>query len=211
MRKQNESSGQEIHGCNWSEGRERGARQEQIAREQRGQGGGDGAMEEWRAVKGFEATHQISSIGRVRTMKASCNRPAGRILRQWTGPSGYCSVGICDGKRKGHFYVHALVAAAWIGERPAGADINHENGKKQDNRPDNLSYVSRSENMKHSFRIGINKNRGESHCCAKLKLEDVLTIRAERGKTSRSMLAKRFVVTVSAIKQIWHRRTWAHI
>lgn len=49
--------------------------------------------------------------------------------------------------------VHALVAAAFIGERPEGLDVNHKDGDKTNNRACNLEYVTRSENVLHSFDV----------------------------------------------------------
>jgi len=49
---------------------------------------------------------------------------------------------------------HKLVALAFIGERPKGLVINHKNGNRADSRPENLEYVTQSENTRHGFRAG---------------------------------------------------------
>lgn len=67
--------------------------------------------------------------------------------------SGYLTFS-CDGKCT---YVHRIVYETFIGPIPQGYDINHENGIKTDNRVENLTAVSRSENQLHAFRNGLNK------------------------------------------------------
>lgn len=54
--------------------------------------------------------------------------------------------------------VHQLVAAAFIGPKPKGKEVNHKDGNKKNNRADNLEYCTRSENILHSYwHLGRNK------------------------------------------------------
>jgi len=55
------------------------------------------------------------------------------------------------------FKVHELIARAFIGDRPTNYDIDHINGDRLDNRPSNLRYVTRSQNLR-----GYQKVRGKS-------------------------------------------------
>lgn len=52
---------------------------------------------------------------------------------------------------------HSIIMKAFVWERPIDKngypyDINHKNWIKTDNRLENLEYVSRKENIKHSFK-----------------------------------------------------------
>ena len=53
--------------------------------------------------------------------------------------------------------VHGLIARAFLGPRPDNHDIDHINGDGFDNRPSNLRYVTRSQNLR-----GYQKVRGKS-------------------------------------------------
>jgi hypothetical protein len=95
----------------------------------------------------------VSSHGRVAAIK-----PIKRILTQFLDKSGYSIVSIVG--IGGRVRVHNLVAAAFIGKKPFGVQVNHKDGIKGHNYPDNLEYISQKENLRHAFRTGLMKNSG---------------------------------------------------
>lgn len=99
-------------------------------------------MEEeiWKPVKGYEGKYEVSSIGRVRSL--NYNNSGEVHLLAFTGIR-YCQVGLTkDGKQRS-FYVHRLVAEAYLPEPKEGeTQVNHKNGDKRDNRISNLEWVS---------------------------------------------------------------------
>ncbi len=52
-------------------------------------------------------------------------------------------------------YVHRLVVEAFIGEIPAGQEVNHISGQKVDNRIENLEVVTHSQNTAHAWDTGL--------------------------------------------------------
>ena len=61
-----------------------------------------------------------------------------------------------DGKRT-TFYVHRLVAMAFVPGYFEGATVNHKNEDHHDNRADNLEWMTKEENNAygtHNFRVG---------------------------------------------------------
>lgn len=113
-------------------------------------------MEEiWKDIPGYEGYYQVSNTGKVKSLDGYYKRKYPIILK----PSlhrGYYRVVLCVDQNRKSIHVHQLVMLAFTGE-PNGLQINHINGIKTDNRLCNLEYVTQSENMKHAYRIGLEK------------------------------------------------------
>ena len=108
-------------------------------------------IEWWKDIPGYEGKYQASTKGRIR------NSRTGRILALHPN-RGYLKIGIMkDGKRR-YYRVHRLVWEAFNGQIPDGYEINHINENKLDNRLENLSLLTRKENINwgtHTERAAI--------------------------------------------------------
>ena len=59
--------------------------------------------------------------------------------------------------------VHQIMAIAFLGKKPKGYQVDHINGDKSDNRPENLRYVTRKQNLRGARNShGRSKYRGVS-------------------------------------------------
>lgn len=172
-------------------------------------------MEEWRPV--FHGLYEVSNVGRVRRRTAKRGTRAGRIRKPRCGKrfADYENLPLwIDGKQQ-NFTVHSLVAEAFIGPRPDGMDINHKNGDKKDNRPENLEYVTRAENIRHAFRTGLAKARdlrGELNGYAKLSASDAASIFTlyKSGVPVRE-LSVRYCTHPSNVRLIVLGKAWKHV
>ena len=71
-----------------------------------------------------------------------------RLLKGSIGRKGYLRVGISiDGVCK-NYYIHALIALAWHGDRPNGFHVDHIDFDNVNNRPENLRYLDPKENSR---------------------------------------------------------------
>jgi hypothetical protein len=75
----------------------------------------------------------------------------GRILKQYRHTNGYLYLALTgsDGKTAKHSYIHRLVAQAFIENPDNLTQVNHKNCDKEDNRVDNLEWVTAQENILH--------------------------------------------------------------
>lgn len=99
---------------------------------------------------------------------------------------------------------HRLVYHHFKGEIPHRKVINHINGIKRDNRPENLEAVTPSENMKHAYRTGLRNQDGERNNASKLTDNQALEIRETYaiGGITKTRLAAKFGVSQTTVSNI---------
>lgn len=117
--------------------------------------------EEWRDVVGYEGAYSISNLGRVRRDLAARGHKVGKILKPgmcWR----YLGVGLCYRKTQKTFYIHQLVARAFIGQPPKGMEVNHIKQPTTNNRLSNLEYVTHQENIRLAVKEGL-MPKGDKH------------------------------------------------
>ena len=109
--------------------------------------------EEWRWVVGLEGKYKVSNLGRVRSYIKG-----GRIKSPNKTKCGYLVVNLFYDCGLHGKLVHRLVAEAFIPNPENKRTVNHKNGNKEDNRVENLEWMTTSENVKHAFETGLKKN-----------------------------------------------------
>jgi hypothetical protein len=111
---------------------------------------------------------------------------------------------------------HRLVYLVLVGDIPDGYVINHINGIKSDNRPENLEAVTPRENIRHMIDVLEVGAYGEQHHDARLTEDDVRYIRSlydgvafKSGQATE--LAKRFGISRMSVYNVAKRKTWKHV
>jgi hypothetical protein len=119
-------------------------------------------------------------------------------------PSGYLTVrALIDGVRV-HGMAHRVVWQHFRGDIPDAYEINHDNGIKGDNRPDNLLCGTASENVMHAHRTGLIDQSGERNNASKLTNTQVAQIRLayDRGGYTMLQLAHQFDVSFQHVSKL---------
>lgn len=158
----------------------------------------------WRDVPGYEGLYQVSNKGRVKSLHTYHGKYQ-KILRASTS-KGYQQVILLKNKVK-CFFVHRLVAQAFIPNPENKPTVNHINGIKSDNRVENLEWADGYEQMRHAIDKGLLVNGcGENNPNSKLTNEQAEQIRKDyvKGSTIAGCyaLAKKYDVSHSAIHLI---------
>ena len=127
-------------------------------------------MEEiWKPVVGYEGLYEVSSLGRVKSLEKTISREKNgkwiqseRILKNSHQGNGYLATTIYKNGKPKRINIHRLVCISFIPNTNKKPCVNHKNGIKSDNRPENLEWVTFSENTFHAFKKGLLKPlRGE--------------------------------------------------
>ena len=93
-------------------------------------------MEEvWKNIEGYEGLYQVSSMGRVKSLKFTKE-----IIMELTYTHGYFRVGLCRNGKAKHHLVHRLVAEAFIPNPDNLPIINHKDECKTNNVVENLEW-----------------------------------------------------------------------
>ena len=110
-------------------------------------------------IIGYEGLYQISNLGNVKSLfrhKPNGQEVKEKILSSCCDTVGYPCTSLWKNGKGKMFRNHRLVATAFIGEIGYKMDINHIDGIKSNNNLYNLEIVSRSENIIHAYRTGLN-------------------------------------------------------
>ena len=109
--------------------------------------------EEWKNIEGYGGDYTISNTGRIKSHKA--NKETELIPYTNKSSNGYLVIGLSDGKKRTRHTIHRLVASHFIPNPDNKPQVNHKDGNKRNNRVDNLEWVTQSENIKHSYYVGL--------------------------------------------------------
>lgn len=181
--------------------------------------------EAWRTIPGYEGLYEISSIGLIKSLPRLVWRFQGsfiskeRILNPAVSDQGYLRTPLCkDGKQK-YYYVHILVAEAFLGPRPKDCDVDHIDKNRLNCRLENLRYLHYSKNRgkpgssnpnSHESQISkIGRVRYGDDLSRKLNSESVLEIRKliEDG-FKHTEIAKKYNIDPSMISKIKIGLSW---
>lgn len=87
----------------------------------------------WKPIKNYEGLYEVSSLGRIKRLKGKTKRKDGlynvvsadRILTPIIS-EGYLKVSLWKGNEGLSFYVHVLVAIAFVGNPDKKSYVNHK-------------------------------------------------------------------------------------
>lgn len=127
---------------------------------------------EWKNIPGYEKLYKVSNYGEVKVKRRVIYQMIDgevqpmrvakeHLLVPFDNGNGYLVASLLDddGKRK-NFYIHRLVADAFIPNPNSYPQVDHIDYNRKNNRVTNLRWVSVTENLRHS-----SCNRPKSRMC----------------------------------------------
>ena len=177
--------------------------------------------EVWEDITGYEGFYQVSNFGDVRSCDRVSDVPEGkrngykRILKSKAmilrlNKQGYFRVGLTRNSQSKDYFVHRLVAFAFLDGYFDGAEVNHIDNCPSNNSASNLEYVTRKGNMAHAAALGRMEKGSDRHN-AKLKESDIPKIKSRLALGhSQRKIAKDYSVHQRVIWLIANGKSWRH-
>jgi|TARA_R110000851_G_scaffold298994_1_gene454780 hypothetical protein len=184
----------------------------------------------WKDVVGCGGYYQVSSIGRVRSLdrkisyiknnKKTVMFKKGKILALSTDKDGYKKILLVVNSQRKMMRVNRLVGITFLNNFENLPVVHHLNAIRDDDRVENLQWVSHSTNAKEAFKIGSRNQKGTLNNAARLNPEKVkmikelwahnVKIKKERNfpPFPRSWIAKAFKVSQSCIANVIYSGYW---
>jgi hypothetical protein len=170
-------------------------------------------MEIWKDIENFVGYYQISSYGNVRSLdrEVNCNfgkrQVLGKLLKPIKNPHGYFHVSLKNGEKKVTAKIHRLVATHFLHKPCEELEVNHKDGRKENNSVSNLEWVTKKRNQEHAYEIGL-KRILDKRINSKLTIENAKFIQLNYGRLTCKELANLFNVSESTIWHCAKGRTW---
>lgn len=166
---------------------------------------------EWRVIPGY-SRYSVSDTGLVRRDVRIHNSMPG-LVSMSVRHGGYwgCALTSDDGSYQNPT-VHTLVAAAFLGPRPAGMMVCHNDGNPKHNVVGNLRYDTATGNVHDAIRHGT-QARGTRQHLAKLNENKVAEIRRRfiQEPVTQATLADEYGISSSTMLSLIKGETWTHV
>lgn len=156
-----------------------------------------------KSIKGYEGLYSITKSGKVWSHRSN------RYIKCSPTTRGYRKVALCHKGEVTTKFVHRLVMESYKPTLNQGLDVNHIDGDKVNNNLSNLEWCTRSENIKHAFRLKLSCNEGVKHSQSKLTELDIRYIRL--SPRSNVELGKLYGVVHQTISNVRNGWSWNHI
>lgn len=106
----------------------------------------------------------------------------GKRVRPSYDKDGYLTIQLSNEGRLGYYKIHRLVAKAFIPNPENKPQVNHKNGIRDDNRVENLEWVTAKENVRHAYDVLGRKSHGKKVKCVETQ-EQFQTVQEASEKT----------------------------
>ena len=121
----------------------------------------------YKSIKGYEGIYEINELGKIRSIDriveckdGSIRKYKGKELKPSMYKGGYSNVQLCKNGISKTWGVHRLVAEAFLPNPNNLPEVHHKNHDTNDNRIQNLKWVSKDEQIDNHWRSAQTKVQG---------------------------------------------------
>lgn len=178
----------------------------------------------WKDIDGYEGSYQVSNLGRVRSLTRTVKTRGGtrqieareKVVHKMK--IGYVGVNLSLSGKNKLFYVHRLVAQAFIDNPTGKPQVNHKDFNRENNNVDNLEWVTYAENNKHAWGKRGREPSKLCTCVGEEKPNSVLTneqakevVRLLHDGVSPKKISEKLGASIKAIYKISQGKNWKHL
>ena len=167
--------------------------------------------EQWKplVIDNYKTRYLISNFGHVK------NKKTGKILlsSHMSNDNHHCiSLRIKKGQKKAKtYYIHRLVAIAFIPNPENKPEVNHINGDKSCNYDFNLEWCTRTENQIHAAKHGLtNANHNNVRRTSEDQVIRICEM-LEENKLNQKEIARRVGCSRHSVFNILHKKSYTKI
>lgn len=167
-------------------------------------------QEIWKDVVGYEGCYAVSNFGNVKALckidKQGHFRKE-RLLILARTKDGYLRTHFSNGKNQKHYLVHRLVQITFNSSIPENYEVNHKNGIRHDNRPENLEAISHTENVRYSKdKLGANYATYGNGRMTKEQREQIFELR--KNGLQFEKIGKILGFSKTQVRNVWYGKCW---
>jgi hypothetical protein len=99
-------------------------------------------------IAGYNGDYTVDENGIIRSYKTGCPHVMSVAINK---KSGYANIKLCKNNVITTYMVHRIVATAFLPNPENLPQVNHKNKNRNDNRVENLEWISVADNLKESY------------------------------------------------------------
>lgn len=150
-------------------------------------------------IKGYEGLYSADESGNIWSHRQR------KFLKPWIIGHGYEMVMLYKDTTPKKFLTHRLIALTFVPNPENLREVNHKDGERRNNRPENLEWVTSKENKAHAWKAGLYTHR-------KLTDEDIREIkRLSKTGMYQKEIGLRFGIKQGYVSGIVIGKYWGHI
>lgn len=100
-------------------------------------------VEKWKPIEGYEGLYEVSNLGTIKNLKKNS------IKMPYITKQGYFRIELWKNNKGKKYFVHRLVAEAFLPKIEGKTQVNHIDECKTNNNVKNLEWCTNLENHRH--------------------------------------------------------------